>query len=383
MARQPIRPATPQPPPIVMKILKSQFIWPILAFVLLGIFLLTTIRVKRISGEEVGIILNKFNGDVEVVNSEGTRIYNAIMNEFYVIDKTLQTMEMSTDKSRTDRKRRDDLKVKDLDGNNVYVELKVQYRIIPEKAKEVLETSGYLDDDGVELYKKKWVREYVRSICRDFLGELKTEDFYESGKRTGKINLARQKINNKLIEFGIDVDSIVMFRKPNFHASYQDIIDRKEKADQDVKTQIALARAATEKRETLITKESNIKKVELERHGGKMEEALLEAKAQADKIMKRADAYYDQVTIGAEAELYKNEKAATGILELKRSEAEGIEALKKALEGEGGVNMVKMEYAKKLGNMIIQGLPYTIKSETERLQLSDDAAAAAKKKGVK
>ena len=43
-----------------------------------------TIRVQRISGEEVGLILNKFTGDVEVVNMQGTRIYNAIMNEFYV-----------------------------------------------------------------------------------------------------------------------------------------------------------------------------------------------------------------------------------------------------------------------------------------------------------
>ena len=384
MARKPVRPAKPQAPPFLMKLLKSQFIWPILAFVLLGIFLLTTIRVKRISGEQVGLMLNKFSGKVEVINSESTRIYNAIINEFYVIDKTLQTMEMSTDASRTDLRKRDDLKVKDLDGNNVYVELKVQYRIIPEKAKEVLETSGYLDRDNFELYKKKWVREYVRSICRDFLGELKTEDFYESSNRTTKINLARQKINKRLLDFGIDVVSIVMFRKPTFHESYQDIIDRKEKADQDIKTQIALASAAKEKRETLITKETNLKIVELERHNGKLEEALLEANAEAEKLKKKADAYYDQITIGAEADLYKNEKQAEGILDLKRAEAQGIEAMKKALEGEGGLNMVKMEYAKKLKDLVIQGLPYTIKGQTERLQLSDeDAAAASRKKGVK
>lgn len=377
------RPIEFRPPPIIGKIAKSQFIWPLIAFVLLGVFLITTIRVQRISGEEVGLILNKFTGDVEVVNSQGTRIYNAIMNDFYVLDKTLQTMEMSTDGNRGDRKRRDDLKVKDLDGNNIYVELKVQYRILPEKTKEVLETSGYLDRDETELYKKKWVREYVRSICRDYLGELRTEEFYETAKRTEKIQLARQEINKRLAPFGIDVDSIVMFRKPNFHPSYQDIIDRKEKADQDIKTQIALAKAAKEKRETLITKESNIKVVDLEKHKGILEEKILETEAQAEKVMKAADAYFDQVTIGAEAELYKNEKSAAGILEIKKADAQGIEALKKALEGEGGLNMVKMEYAKKLTQMMIQGLPYTIKSQTERLQLSEDAAAAKKKQGTK
>jgi len=371
------------PPPIIGKILKSQFIWPLIAFLLLGVFLITTIRVQRISGEEVGLMLNKFTGKTEVINEQGTRVYNAIINEFYVLDKTLQTMEMSTDVDRGERKNRDDLKVKDLDGNNIYVEIKVQYRINPDKIKEVLETSGYLYRDKTALYKRKWVREYVRSICRDFLGELETEQFYETSYRTEKIALARQEINKRLLPFGIDIDSIVMFKKPTFHTSYQDIIDRKEKADQDIKTQIALAKAATEKRETLITKESNIKVVELERHKGILEEKILETEAQAEKVMKAADAYYDQVTIGAEAELFKNEKAAEGILEMKKAEAEGIEALKKALEGEGGLNMVKMEYAKKLTQMIIQGLPYTIKSQTERLQLSEDAAAAMKKKGSK
>jgi hypothetical protein len=383
MARKPIQPIKPAPPEFILKLLKSQFIWAILAFVLLGVFLLTTIRVKRISGEQVGLLLNKFSGKVTVIDSEGARIYNAIINEFYVLDKTLQTMEMSTDTGRTDRKKRDDLKVKDLDGNNVYVEFKVQYRIIASKAKDVLETSGYLDRDKVEHYKKKWVREYVRSICRDFLGELKTEEFYESSNRTGKINLAKQEINKRLLPFGLDVVSIVMFRKPTFHPSYQDIIDRKEKADQDIKTQIALAKAATEKRETLITKDSNIKTVELERHMGKLEEALLEANASAEQLMKKADAYFDQITIGAEAEFYKNGKQATGILELKKADAEGIEAMKKALEGEGGLNMVKMEYAKKLKDLIIQGLPYTIKSETERLQLSEEAGAAKKSRSEK
>ncbi|NQZ56206.1 MAG: SPFH domain-containing protein [Lentisphaeraceae bacterium] len=368
-------------PPFLLKLLKGPYIWPLIAFILIGFFLITTIRVQRISGEEVGLILNKFTGEVEVVDMQGTRVYNAIMNEFYVIDKTLQTLEMSADLKRGDRRRRDDLKVKDLDGNNIYVELKVQYRIIPENIKEVLETSGYLDKSGVALYKSKWAREYVRSICRDFLGELKTEEFYESMSRTTKINLAQKEINTRLAPFGIYVDSIVMFRKPTFHVSYQDIINRKEKADQDIKTQIALAKAATEKRETLLTKENNVKVIELARHNGKLEETILAAKAKAEQVTKNSDAYFDRITIGAEARLYKNEKQAAGIFALKKAEAEGIEALKNALEGEGGLNMVKMEYAKKLKNMKIQGLPYTIKGQTERLQISEEAAASIKTKG--
>ena len=48
---------------------------------------------------------------------------------------------------------------------------------------------------------------------------------------------------------------------------------------------MALAKAATEKRETLITKESNLKVVELESHNGKLEEEILKQKLQPKNLL--------------------------------------------------------------------------------------------------
>ena len=70
-------------------------------------------------------------------------------------------------------------------------------------------------------------------------------------------------------------------------------------------------------------------------------------------------------------------KRAEAILVLKKAEAKGIEAMKKALEGEGGRNMVKMEYAKKLKDINISGKPFTIEGHTARFEhLYQDASSS-------
>ena len=69
------------------------------------------------------------------------------------------------------------------------------------------------------------------------------------------------------------------------------------------------------------------------------------------------------------------QKKAEATLAQKMAQAQGIEALKKALEGEGGRNMVKMEYAKKLKDLTITGQPYTVQSRTERFEHTAPAAS--------
>jgi hypothetical protein len=109
-----------------------------------------------------------------------------------------------------------------------------------------------------------------------------------------------------------------------------------------------------------------------------MLQKIIQVEAEADQGKKRADAYFDEITIGEQAELYQKKKVATGILAKKKAEAEGIKALKQALEGEGGRNMVKMEYARKLKNVTITGAPYVIESRTERFEHTAPAAGVGR-----
>ena len=129
-----------------------------------------------------------------------------------------------------------------------------------------------------------------------------------------------------------------------------------------------IAAVAKQKQETLKQEETNKKNVAVEKFEGEMQQLIIAADADAEKLMKEADAYYDKVTIGAEANLYQLKQNAEGVLAKKKAEAEGIQALKNALKGEGGRNMVKMEYAKKLKQVTITGRPYSVQSNIERFE---------------
>ncbi len=350
----------------VQHLLGGGLVWMAIAFLMVMITLFTTIRTGSVSGEQVGVLLNKVTGKITVINQSGVKIYNGILQEFHVLDKTLQTLDMTKVAGRGDRSSKDDLKIKTVDGSDVFVDLKVQYKMIPEMAADVVRTSGLGD-----AYKEKWARDYVRSICRNHLGALTTEEFYDTSLRTGKIIAAKTAANKCLNPYGILIDSIVIPTKPQFYDEYEAMIKEKKLADQEVLEEESKSKAAKQKQETMLVEERNIKNVAVEQFKGEMEQLVIQAKAEAERAMKSADAYHSKVTIGAEAALYEMTQQAEGVLAKKKAEAEGIEALKTALEGEGGRNMVKMEYAKKLSGVTITGQPYTIQGNTERFMHID------------
>ena len=338
-------------------------VWVAIAFLFVAAALFYTVRVGHVSGEEVGVLLNRITGHMTPIQQSGARIYNGFTHDFFVLDKTLQTLEMSEDPTRGDRKERDDLKIKTIDGSDVFVDLKVQYRIIPDMAIEVLQTSG-----TGELYKQKWTRDYIRTLARNYLGELTTEDFYDSSRRDIKIAECTTRANEKLEPFGIHVDSIAIPVEPHFYEEYEDMIKKKKLADQAVLEEQSKALAAKQRQETAIVTETNKKNVAVEEFSGQMEQKKIKAQAEAEKAQKGADAYYAEVTITAEAIQYEMQKQAEGIIEQKQKEAQALREMIAALRGPGGRNMVKLEYAKRLMDMTFDGQPYVIEGQTSRLQ---------------
>ena len=349
---------------MLSKVFGSALMWGAAAVLVIAIFLVVSIRVGRVEGTQIGILLNKLNGKMDIIAQSGVRIYNGITHEFHILEKTLQTLDMTENNS---------LKIKTIDGSDVYVALKVQYKIIPEKADEVIITSG----PGSQ-YKEKWAWDYVRSICRDHLGELTTEEFYDSSKRNAKMVRAKQEAKDRLVRFGIQIDDIVVPRKPRFYAKYEELIKKKKLADQAVLEEQSKALASIQRKQTAKVDETAKKNVVIEQYRGEMEKMVIQAKAEAERIQRSSDAYFKEKTVGADAEFYKMKQQAEATLAKKRAEAQGIEALKKALEGEGGRNMVKMEYAKKLKNLRISGQPYTVKSATERFEHTAPASSVGK-----
>jgi len=363
----------PQSPDLkaIQDVLGGTLIWIAAALFAFMVFIISTVRIQEVTGEEVGFLLYKITGRIDVIQQPGKQIYNGLTKKLYTIDKTLQAVEMTEISGRGDRSGKDDLKVKTIDGSDVYVDLKVQYKIDINRADEVLSISG-LDDN----YKQKWIRDYIRSLCRNHLGQLTTEEFYDASKRNTQLLAACNEANERMQISGLLIDDISIPRRPHFYEEYEDMIKRKKEADQAVQAEQSKAQAAKQKQHTMTVQETNIKNVAVEEFKGQMRQKVIAAEAEAGRVKFGAAAYFEQETVKAGARLYEMEKLAEANLARKKAEADGIMAMKKALEGEGGRNMVRLEYAKKLRDIEITGKPYMVQSNIERLELSKGAAAS-------
>jgi regulator of protease activity HflC (stomatin/prohibitin superfamily) len=332
----------------------GSLLWVAVAFLLVVILLLVSVRVEQVKPTQVGMLLNKWTGEVQIIRQSGMQIYFGLAHEFHLMDKTLQTLEMLD---------QDALKVKTIDGSDVYVDLKVQYAILPEEAMTVLQTSG-----PGNAYKEKWARDFIRSISRDHLGELTTEQFYDAALRNSKVRSAKDEVNELLAPYGVSIDQLVIPKRPSFYKEYEALIKKKKLADQAVQEQESKARAAKQTQQTRIAEETNAKNVAIEKFRGQMEQKVIQAEAEGEKVRREADGYYDQTTIGADARFYELQKQAEAILARKQAEAQGIEELKEALSGEGGRNMVRYEYAKKLQGVTITGQPFSRSGLIQRFE---------------
>lgn len=366
-------------PPIIQALqrVKGSLALLLIALAVLTIFLMVNFRVQRVSGTEVGIKVNNVTGDITVIAESGTNIYNGLLNSFHLLDMTVQRLEMVADPNRGERSNRDDLRIKTVDGSDVFLDLTINYQLRRDMVEEVVTTSGLGD-----AYKYKWVRDYSRSVCRAVFGEMTTEEFYDASVRNDKAQEAMIELNELLKPYGIEISSVIA-EKFSFHAEYEERIRAKKLADQEVEEQISKANAARQNQIFRVVEATKKKEVFLASYSGDMEKLIVEATANAQRDVLNAEAYVIDTQLGADATFYQRDKNSQAILVKAKAEGEALTALANAYEGIGGMNLVRRAYAAKVGDMQITGQPFTIESKTERLSYKDEAAVTKKKPALK
>lgn len=351
---------------------KGPLILVLVALACLCLFFLVTFRVQRVSGTEVGVKINNITGDLSVIAQSGTNIYNGLLNSFYLFDLTVQRLEMTANPSRGDREGQDDLRIKTVDGSDVYLDLTINYQIRRDMIEEVVATSGLED-----AYKYKWVRDYSRSVGRTVFGEMTTEEFYDASVRNQKEHKASEELNTLLRPYGIEITKVIA-EKFRFHPEYEERIRAKKLADQEVEEQISKANAARQNQVFRVVEATKKKEVVLATYEGEMQKLIVDATAQAERSVKDAEAYVIDTQLGADATFYQRDKNAQAILVTAKAEGEALTALAKAFQGEGGQNLVKRAYTKRISQMEITGQPFTIESSTERLSHIEEAVTLKK-----
>ena len=196
-----------------------------------------------------------------------------------------------------------------------------------------------------------------------------------------KADKSRRELNARLEKHGLIITSVIpgAFQ---FYKEYESKINEKKLADQEVEEQKSKANAATQAQEHQRVEATKKKEVAIAEFAGSMKELIVQADADAEKVMKEADAYAIEKQIGADAEYYQREKNAQAILATAKTEAEGLRKMAEALTGEGGVNIVKMEYARRLQTMTITGQPFVREGLTERFEHTQYPAAASPRRAT-
>lgn len=270
-------------------------------------------------------------GVVEEIYPPGaTYFFPPVINSWFVYDVGLQNLTMKADRSSTDGPGGEAIAFKTADGNDITVDVTVAWRVVPEKAPYLLQFVG----PHTRAVEARLVRPVVRTLLRDVLNDLRSEQYYDAEVRFQKADQARRVCNHYLEPEGVTIDQVLL-GEHQFNPAYEQVIKDKTVADQEA----ARLRSETEAAREQMRRELEVAK-------GEVNQSIEEARGEASKRQLAADATFIQRQSEAEA-----------LLAEARARTEGLRAQARALSGAGGRNMVKVKVAEALADKPILFIP--------------------------
>ena len=278
---------------------------------------------------KIGIMEGK--GVVSDVYAPGaTYFFPPIVNDWYVFDTALQNLVMTRDAHSGDRSGDDALQFKTIDGNDISVDVTVAWGIDPKKANYLVQFVG----PNTAAVRERLVRPVSRTVIRDVLNELPSEQYYDAQIRFKKAEEAAAVLDHYLAPEGIIIKQVLL-GEHKFNDRYEQIIKDKKVAEQD---------AARLDSETEAAREQMRRELEVAK--GEVQQTIETARGAASKRQISADAIY-----------FERERQAQAILSERSNRAQGIAEKAKALAGSGGRNLVKLEVAESLKDKTIIFVP--------------------------
>jgi SPFH domain / Band 7 family len=317
---------------------------------------------REIEADEVAVIINNITGNIRTIDRSGAVIYYPYIQDLWILDKSEQAAPMHSANISADYPQGNPVILKTRDGGDVSLDLIIQYRITSKMADLIVQNTGTGD-----VFKEKWIWDYAKTICRYEFGELRIDEFPAAEKRDEKTQEAKAELNRLLNPQGIFITSL-NFIDYRYYREYAEKIQARRIADKTVEEQFRRGEAAKENQERVVTEETKKLEVTISRFRGSLYNMEIDAKAKAAKLKQEGIAYLLKANFDADAEYARLRRSAEAILAVREAEAAGILALRDALEGEGGRNLVKMEYARRLREAKIAGTP-VLRAEREIPQL--------------
>jgi len=222
---------------------------------------------------------------------------------------------------------RNAIKIQTSDGFHVDVDVSILYKIV--KPFTLIDSLGPRDSFLFEGIIPK-----AEPKLKEVLGELTTEDFYNSFKRVEKSDKARLQLDAQLKEYGMEVHQ-VLIRYFKYSDEIQHNIEAKKLQDQLVFKNISEGKAATE--------------------NAQLQKITEEGEANVKITLAAGEAY--KVEKDAERDLYLRVKRAEADLLVQIAEARRTELKNEAMQAVGADKAVALEMAKVLEGMEVLIVP--------------------------
>jgi regulator of protease activity HflC (stomatin/prohibitin superfamily) len=295
---------------------KAWLVFAILALVLV----MYAIFLVYVKPEEFGIKVVRMGahrGVQKEVHGSGFYFVFPGLQQMYRLPMGIQVLELTNTPTSAALSSRQEkaAHIQTSDGFFVDVDVSILYRIVDPYL--VFTTIG-----PGNLYEDNGIIPKAEPVLKATLGELTTEEFYNSPLRVKRTDAAKQILNSELTPKGIKVEQVLV-RYFNYSNEIQKNIEEKKLKDQLVFKNQAEARAATE--------EAIVKKISQEG------EAIVSVK------LEEGQAYVTKKR--AEKDLYMRKKNAEADLMVKLAEAERVKLKNEALEGVGAERMVGLKMA--------------------------------------
>jgi regulator of protease activity HflC (stomatin/prohibitin superfamily) len=213
------------------------------------------------------------------------------------------------------------IKVPTVDGYPVDVDVTVLYRIIdPYK---VVSRFGFGN-----AYEEAVVIRFTDPLVKQHLGELLAEQFYGAA-RLRQVAALKQALAARFAAAGLELADVLL-RQYDYPETFQTLTEQKKIQDQ----------AVLANRE--FTKQAEV------------ETRLKQVKAEGENLIKvRSSEFEAQITeIIARKELYERQRRAEADLLVRTAEANGTEAINRALEGAGSAKLLRLRRGLALLNSI-------------------------------
>jgi len=284
----------------------------------------TSCQMSTMDATEQGHQLSKLpwgmGGMKEDVIPPGTTDFYPLWVDTYALDTGVFSISWAGRGAGDNPGVNDAVNTRAIDGNEVFLDLTIQYHVDPSMTETTLTKIGYRGDDVRQL-----VVNWGRSVARTGLGMLLTNEYYNNERRYEAIAFTKAQLNRDLNPFGIVIDNVI-FDDHHFTEDYQGLIDSAKQAEQEAQEQ-----------ENLVATTEAFWKQQFQEAQGVSNKTIALAEGEATQIMRDADAYYAAKSSEAKA------IETAGLNRVK-----GIQSEIEALQAEGSVDLVRLAFGKSL-----------------------------------